>query len=137
MRRFRQSESGFTMVEVLVVMLILAVLVLIAVPLYTLTSTSASRRTCFHNQNTLERATELYLAVNQDHARADLEGVVDSSHPVVLNHIVGRPPRCPSGAKPADSANPTAAEGAYTFTATGSISACQQGDPIKHGYYRD
>ncbi len=125
------------MVEVLVVVLILAALVLITVPVYAATSAHSSRRICFQNQNTLERATELYLAVNQDHRRSDLAGIVNSAHPVVVNNIVGQPPRCPSGAKAADPNNRTVAEGAYTFDITGSIVGCTLGALGSHGSYRD
>lgn len=81
MRMGFRDERGFTMVELMVVVLILGVMVLIVIPVYTSATANAARRVCFQNQNTLERATELYLAINRDNARADLQGIVNSTHP--------------------------------------------------------
>lgn len=137
MRMGFRDERGFTMVELMVVVLILGVMVLIVIPVYTSATANAARRVCFQNQNTLERATELYLAINRDNARADLQGVVDASHPIVVNQIVGTPPRCPAGDSPSDPENPTIAEGAYTFDANGGIVGCTLGLLAPHGHFTD
>lgn len=137
MRMGLRGEHGFTMVELMVVVLILGVMVLIVVPVYITATANAARRVCFQNQNTLERATELYLAINSTNSRADLQGTVDSDHPIVVNQIVGTPPRCPAGDKPSNPKNPTIAEGAYAFDAGGSIVGCTRGLPIPHGYFAD
>lgn len=137
MRMGLRDERGFTMVELMVVVLILGVMVLIVIPVYTAATANAARRVCFQNQNTLQRATELYLAINRDNARSDLQGTVDSAHPIVINQIVGVPPRCPAGDDPSDPQNPAIAEGAYTFDANGDIVGCTLGLLAPHGHFTD
>ena len=137
MRMGFRDERGFTMVELMVVVLILGVMVLIVIPVYTAATANAARRVCFQNQNTLERATELYLAINNGNERSDLQGIVDSAHPIVVNQIVGAPPRCPAGDDPSDPENPVIAEGAYTFDANGSIVGCTLGLLASHGHFAD
>lgn len=129
------KEAGFTIVELLTVVGIMATLMMIAVPVYVSAKGLAQQRTCFQNQNTIARATELYLAVAPSYNRSDLTGVVNSSHPIVVEHIVGSVPRCPSGVKPLDAENPTLAEGAYQFDASGKLMGCTSGILTPHGSF--
>jgi prepilin-type N-terminal cleavage/methylation domain-containing protein len=131
----RALDEGFTLMELMVVLGLVAVLTLIALPIYVSSQALTTKRTCFANQNTLERATELYLAVNLENDRTDLEGVVDSDHPIIVNQIIGKPPRCPSGADPADPDSPTVAEGAYTFNDRAGVEPCTLGPLGPHGHF--
>lgn len=133
----RRNDVGFTLVEVLTVVLILGTLVLIAVPVFLSSRSLAEKRTCFQNQNTLARATELYLAVDVTFDRRDLSGIVNDEHPIIVQHIVGHAPRCPAGAAPVDPESPTIAEGAYQFDATGNLMGCTLGSLGPHGSFRD
>jgi prepilin-type N-terminal cleavage/methylation domain-containing protein len=61
MRTLRSSD-GFTLVELMVVVLVLGVLVSIAIPVFTSSTERAQAVTCFANQTMASRAAELYRA---------------------------------------------------------------------------
>jgi len=123
MSRARNSESGFTLVELAVVVLIIGILVSIAIPVYQSAQTKTKERACFSNQRFIEGATATYVA-QYGASVASLQGVVDASHPLVVSSIFRRPPRCPSAPEPASYDNPDAAHGAYTLDASGGVVPC-------------
>ena len=137
MRRGANNDRGFTLIELTVVVALLAILVLLAIPVYVSARGNAEKRTCFLNQNTLQRAAEVYLSLNKTAQPSDLEGVVNNAHPVRAQHIVGATPRCPAGELPGDKGNPTAAEGAYRFDASGTVEGCALGSLGPHGSFLD
>lgn len=63
MKMFRKDE-GFTLVELMVVVLIIGILVAIAIPVFNAASDSAKLKTCQANQRTIEGAVQQYLASN-------------------------------------------------------------------------
>jgi prepilin-type N-terminal cleavage/methylation domain-containing protein len=67
MRMFRKDE-GFTLVELMVVVLIIGILVAIAIPVFNAASDSARLRTCMSNQRTIEGAVQQYVAADPDNA---------------------------------------------------------------------
>lgn len=56
-------QRGFTLIEVMIVILILAILVAIAVPVYLNSRQNAVRRTCQSNQRTVDSAIQTYQAM--------------------------------------------------------------------------
>lgn len=57
-----KREKGFTLIELMVVILIIAILVAIAVPVFNIARTAAYRRTCQANLRTLDGAVQTYNA---------------------------------------------------------------------------
>ncbi len=82
MKMFRKDE-GFTLVELMVVVLIIGILVAIAIPVFNSASESARRRTCQANQRTIEGAVQQYVAAYQGNAVADADGIVNGANILV------------------------------------------------------
>jgi len=61
--RFRRDE-GFTLVELMVVVLIIGILVAIAIPVFNSAKSNAQRKSCYANQRTIEGALQTYAAEN-------------------------------------------------------------------------
>ena len=61
MKMFRKDE-GFTLVELMVVVLIIGILVAIAVPIFNAAKASAQQKTCWANERTVEGAYQSWQA---------------------------------------------------------------------------
>jgi len=86
------TGSGFTLVELMVVVLVLGILVTLAVPIFNAATATARQRTCFANQRVLEGAAQTYCAETGTLPHA---GVVDASEELIVAGYIVRPPVCP------------------------------------------
>lgn len=74
MRLFRKEE-GFTLVELMVVVLIIGILVAVAIPVFNSASAAARRRACQANQRTLDGAVEQWVAADETHDKTTLDSL--------------------------------------------------------------
>ncbi len=93
MKMFRKEE-GFTLVELMVVVLIIGILVAIAIPVFNAARANAQTRACFSNERTLEGALEQWRA-------DDLGAVAPTDWTTLTGALVPRfvkeTPECPAG----------------------------------------
>ena len=122
MKMFRKDE-GFTLVELMVVVLIIGILVAIAIPVFNAASANAKTRACFSNQRVIEGAVQQWLANNPNMTEANAAGAVTAA-PLVPNFIK-EAPRCGLN------------NGTYTLSASAGTN-CPSGAPTAgHGRYTD
>jgi len=97
----RKNRRGFTLVELLVVVLILATLMAVALPLYLSSVADSSKKTCRANMQSIANAAQAWKVKNR---AADFSTLTVSA----LTPDLGATPVCPDG-------------GTYTITTTGNV----------------
>jgi prepilin-type N-terminal cleavage/methylation domain-containing protein len=91
MRMFRKSDEGFTLVELMVVVLIIGILVAIAIPVFNAARDRAQERACFSNQRQLEGAAQTWAA---DDILNDISAVTVND---LVPDFIKVTPACPGG----------------------------------------
>lgn len=89
MKRLHRKE-GFTLIELMIVILIIAILVAIAVPVYLAARNNAQRRTCQANLRTIDGA------INQYYAEAEIYPTGMDSLTQAPYQVLREAPRCPT-----------------------------------------
>ena len=90
-----RTDEGFTLVEVMTVVLIIGILVAIAVPVFEAAKSAAQQRTCFANERTIDGAYENYRASGGAVA-TDLNSLI-ADLTDVGNPYLAHWPKCPAG----------------------------------------
>ena len=103
MAKVVRRDEGFTLVELMVVVLIIGILVAIAVPIFNAAKASAQQKTCWANERTVEGAYQSWQAAGNDGTSlANFAGLLG----VLSPNYVRVTPSCP-------------ASGTYTTTFSG------------------
>ncbi|MBS1705886.1 MAG: prepilin-type N-terminal cleavage/methylation domain-containing protein [Armatimonadetes bacterium] len=108
MKRPRNTKKGFTLVEIMIVVLIIGILLAIAVPNFVRARERARAKTCVGNLKQLDSAKEQWAMEN----RADDGAAVDMTD--LVPTYVKAEPACPSG-------------GTYDTTTIGEDPTCSTG----------
>lgn len=95
----QRKQDGFTLVELMVVILIIGILVAIAIPLFAQTTGTARRRTCQSNQRAIEGASQTYRAYTSDlWTQTDVfdgNNTADTVDRLAARYFLD-PPKCPT-----------------------------------------
>lgn len=90
-----RNQKGFTLIELMVVVLIIAILIAIAVPVFNVARQAAWRRTCQSNLRTINGNIQTYVASNEGSINwALVLTSIDADHPFIPNYFQ-EPPECP------------------------------------------
>ncbi len=90
--RFFRNEKGFTLIELMVVILIIGILVAIAVPIFNNARASAWQRTCQANLRTIDGALQTWAA---DHPGTNYPQDVAGVFGALVPQYIKEEPRCP------------------------------------------
>jgi prepilin-type N-terminal cleavage/methylation domain-containing protein len=93
-----RSSSGFTLVELMIVVLIIGILVSIVVPVFTRSASDAEAKSCQSNQRTISGATRL-LIIEGDGSAAASAGQLSSGgsgwYALLVPTWIKAKPTCP------------------------------------------
>lgn len=92
-RALKEDQKGFTLVELMVVVVIIGVLVAIAIPVYNATTDRAELGACQANQRMIEGAAQQYIANDANAKYSDIESDIT----VLDEYFQDGVPVCPAG----------------------------------------
>ncbi len=98
MKRFLSNQRGFSMVELVFVLVILGLLAAVAVPKYISMTAEAQKKACLANQKSIENAVLMkyskYVMQNRDIKLSQVARSLNGN-----DFADGKVPRCPKGNK--------------------------------------
>lgn len=110
------KKSGFTLVEIMIVVAIIGLLAAIAIPNFVKARTTAQKNACINNLRQMDGAKEQYAL----ESKIATGTTVDTS--VVVGYLKGSTvPVCP-------------AAGSYTWNAVGTTPTCSLSSTAQHSY---
>lgn len=112
----QNRKSGFTLVEIMIVVAIIGLLAAIAIPNFVKARTSAQKNACIASMRQLEGAKENWALENKK-----TEGTAVTGSETAINAFLrgSQAPVCPGG-------------GTYTYAAVGTAPSCSLGSSAGH-----
>ena len=110
LKQFMKSRKGFTLVELMVVVVILGILTSIAIPVYNQTQENAREKACFANQRIMEGAAQQHVANEGSLPTTTVNG--DAIYDDYLSEYLKDMPVCPGT---------SSEEGVYSLEPDGTV----------------
>lgn len=90
MMRLMKKREGFTLVELMVVVVIIGILIAIAIPIYGGIQARARRNACYANQRIIDGAIAMYYAEEGEYPATGTDGVA-----ALVGAYLEATPECP------------------------------------------
>jgi prepilin-type N-terminal cleavage/methylation domain-containing protein len=95
MKRQNRKQTGFTFIDMVIVIVVIGILASIAVTRYAPLQQSAKRATCLANQKALEEAQRLYFSNESiNNGKGAFAQTIEELVPIMQNDVL---PSCPDG----------------------------------------
>jgi|SRR5690625_3514613 len=102
MKKHKNSQKGFTLVEIMIVVVIIGLLAAMAIPAFNKVRTTSQAKTCVNNLRQISSAKDQFFIENGGESSVDLTALVG-----VENYIKATP-ECPAGGTYSASLTPDA-----------------------------
>jgi len=109
----KMNKSGFTLVEIMIVVAIIGLLAAIAIPSFVKARNTARTNACINNLRQIDSAKEQWAMAEQ---KNDEYVLTDADKIAVNTYIKAGQPKCPANA-----------EAAYNYGAIGAVPLCTSG----------